>query len=109
MYGFLVDTSLARSNPAKPENDFASDNALSEAKSFSGLAGLDLAKEVSTKKPYIFTATSDSTNEQYHVVAIDFGVKTNILNLLSKNGCKVTVLPAQSSFDEVMKLHYLIK
>ena len=90
-------------NACLSSNGLTIDEALSEAKSFSGLAGLDLAKEVSTKSPYIFTSTADSTNQQYHVVAIDFGVKTNILNLLSKNGCKVTVLPAQSSFDEVMK------
>lgn len=79
------------------------EQAIAEAKSFPGLAGMDLAKEVSTKNPYIFSPSSNTSGSQYHVVAIDFGVKTNILNLLSKNGCKVTVLPAETSFDELMK------
>ena len=70
-------------NACLSSNGLTIDEALSEAKSFSGLAGLD-HKEVSTKSSYIFTSTADSTNQQYHVVAIDFGVKTNILNLLSK-------------------------
>ena len=79
-------------NACLTSNGLSAEEALSEAKSFSGLAGLDLAKEVSTKKPYIFTSTAHSPNQQYHVVAIDFGVKTNILNLLSQNGCKLSLI-----------------
>ena len=89
-------------NACLSANGMSNDEALTEAKSFSGLAGMDLAKEVTTQTPYQFKPKTQSVNNQYHVVAMDFGVKTNILNLLSDRGCKITVVPAQSSFDEVM-------
>ena len=89
-------------NACLAANGLSHKEALNEAKSFPGLAGLDLAKEVSTKTAYEFSPNMGNSDSIFHVVAIDFGVKTNILNLLSKNGCKVTVIPAQSSFDEVM-------
>ena len=89
-------------NACLSANGMSNDEALIKAKSFSGLAGMDLAKEVTTQTPYEFKPKTLSINNQYHVVAMDFGVKTNILNLLSDRGCKITVVPAQSSFDEVM-------
>ena len=89
-------------NACLSANGMSNDEALTEAKSFSGLAGMDLAKEVTTQTPYEFKPKTQSIHNQYHVVAMDFGVKTNILNLLSDRGCKITVVPAQSSFDEVM-------
>ena len=89
-------------NACLSANGMSNDEALTEAKSFSGLAGMDLAKEVTTQTPYEFKPKTQSIHNQYHVVAMDFGVKTNILNLLSDKGCKITVIPAQSSFDEVM-------
>ena len=89
-------------NACLSANGMSNDEALIKAKSFSGLAGMDLAKEVTTQTPYEFKPKTQSVNNQYHVVAMDFGVKTNILNLLSDRGCKITVVPAQSSFDEVM-------
>ena len=89
-------------NACLSANGMSNDEALTKAESFSGLAGMDLAKEVTTQTPYQFKPKTQSVNNQYHVVAMDFGVKTNILNLLSDRGCKITVVPAQSSFDEVM-------
>ena len=89
-------------NACLSANGMSNDEALTEAKSFSGLAGMDLAKEVTTQTPYEFKPKTQSIHNQYHVVAMDFGVKTTILNLLSDRGCKITVVPAQSSFDEVM-------
>ena len=89
-------------NACLSANGMSNDESLTEAKSFSGLAGMDLAKEVTTQTPYEFKPKTQSIHNQYHVVAMDFGVKTNILNLLSDRGCKITVVPAQSSFDEVM-------
>jgi carbamoyl-phosphate synthase small subunit len=89
-------------NACLSANGLSNDEALTEAKSFSGLAGMDLAKEVTTQNPYEFQPITQSINNQYHIVAMDFGVKANILNLLSDSGCKITVVPAQSSFDEVM-------
>jgi len=72
---------------------------------FSGLKGLDLAKEVTTDKIYNWTENvwqlgggyAESTASQKHLVAYDFGVKRNILRLLVNRGCRVTVVPATTS------------
>jgi len=87
--------------------------ALELARSFPGLAGMDLAKVVSVKASYEFTETEwklgegfgKQTNPQYHVVAFDYGVKRNILRMLAERGCKVTVLPAQSSAADALALN----
>ncbi|GGA84851.1 carbamoyl-phosphate synthase small chain [Neiella marina] len=87
--------------------------ALAEAKGFPGLKGMDLAKEVTTDKTYSWT---DSTwqlgeghgkleNEAFHVVAYDFGAKSNILRMLVERGCRLTVVPAQTSAEEVLALN----
>jgi carbamoyl-phosphate synthase small subunit len=86
--------------------------AIEAARRFPGLAGMDLAKVVSTKKPYVWTegnwslgsGYNKNTSAKYHVVAYDYGVKRNILRLLAERGCKVTVMPAQSPASEVMAL-----
>jgi carbamoyl-phosphate synthase small subunit len=85
--------------------------ALRLAKSFPGLAGMDLAKVVSCKKAYEFTdgewalgkGYAQAPAQKYHIVAFDYGVKCNILRMLVSRGCKVTVLPAQASADEALK------
>ncbi len=87
--------------------------ALELAKSFPGLSGMDLAKVVSVSKAYEWTETEWTLGQGYgtqsapefHVVAFDFGVKRNILRMLAQRGCKVTVLPAQSSAAEVLALN----
>ncbi len=87
--------------------------ALAAARGFSGLAGMDLAKEVSCEQPYNWTQRewdlksgyADVDNTKFHVVAYDFGVKRNILRKLAERGCKVTVVPAQTSAAEVNKLN----
>jgi carbamoyl-phosphate synthase small subunit len=87
--------------------------ALAAARGFAGLAGMDLAKEVSCNKTYVWnqrewsltSGYTDNEKSQYHVVAYDFGVKHNILRKLSERGCKVTVVPAKTSSAEVMKLN----
>tara|TARA_A200000159_G_scaffold153559_1_gene165624 strand:- start:158 stop:1342 length:1185 start_codon:yes stop_codon:yes gene_type:complete len=87
--------------------------ALEQARAFAGLKGMDLAKVVTTSEPYEWTegtwqlpATAgdapDRSAPAYSVVALDFGVKRNILRILVDLGCKVTVMPAQSTIDEVM-------
>jgi carbamoyl-phosphate synthase small subunit len=76
------------------------------AKSFSGLSGLDLAKEVSVQKSYLFNPKSKKTGEpKYKVVAMDFGIKTNILNLLTDSNCEVIVVPAISTAQEIEDLN----
>jgi len=84
--------------------------ALELAKAFPGLAGMDLAKEVTCKKAYEFTEGEwalgegyvASGDKPYHVVAFDYGVKRNILRMLVSRGCKVTVLPAKATAEEAL-------
>ena len=94
-------------------NEPSAAQALELARSFPGLSGMDLAKVVSVKAPYDFTETEWTLGEGYgklanakfHVVAYDFGVKRNILRMLTQRGCKVTVVPAQTSAAEVLALN----
>jgi carbamoyl-phosphate synthase small subunit len=80
---------------------------------FPGLSGMDLAKVVSCSEQYAFTqsewALTDGYVEapaaQFHVVAYDYGVKRNILRMLVARGCKVTVVPAQTSAESVLALN----
>jgi len=87
--------------------------AVELARSFPGLAGMDLAKVVSTAKPFEWTQTEWRLGEgygaqrtpKYRVVAFDFGVKHNILRMLAERGCQVTVLPAEASAAEALSLN----
>jgi len=82
------------------------------AREFPGLVGMDLAKVVSCKGPYDADETvwqlgpgyGKRTEQKFHVVAYDFGVKRNILRTLAARGCKLTVVPAQTPATEVLKL-----
>jgi carbamoyl-phosphate synthase small subunit len=108
-------TRILRDQGAQPGaivvgNDTAA--ALQLARTFPGMAGLDLAKVVSSTAPYEWTETEwtlDSGYGQlqqprYHVVAYDFGVKCNILRMLAQRGCRITVVPAQTPASEVIRL-----
>ena len=87
--------------------------ALALAKSFGSMAGLDLAQEVTCDKPYLWTQGEWRLGEGYsevkdaplHVVAYDFGVKFNILRMLAERGCKLTVVPAKTSAEEVLAMN----
>ncbi len=86
--------------------------ALELARSFPGLSGMDLAKVVTTPKPYSFEqgewklgqGYSKPGDAKFNVVAFDYGVKRNILRMLVERGCKVTVLPAQATAEEALAL-----
>jgi carbamoyl-phosphate synthase small subunit len=86
--------------------------AIDEARKFPGLAGSDLAQVVSTKESYQWTHSSWSlsggyselSNNRYHVVAYDFGVKKNILRMLADRGARITVIPAETPAKEVLAL-----
>ena len=87
--------------------------ALKQAQAWPGLKGMDLAKVVTTGAAYVWTrgswelktnAEPEVTGGSRHVVVYDFGVKRNILRMLIDRGCKVTVVPAQSSAADVLKL-----
>ena len=94
-------------------NEPSVSQALDLARSFPGLAGMDLAKVVSTKTAYEWTETEWALGEGYgtqsapkfHVVAFDYGVKRNILRMLAQRGCKITVLPAQASAADALALN----
>jgi len=97
-------------------DDISEARALELARGFPGLKGMDLAKEVSVKQPYQWRSTvwdlaTDSHAEladadlPYHVVAYDYGVKYNILRMLVARGCRLTVVPAQTSAAEVLALN----
>ncbi|EFP64472.1 Carbamoyl-phosphate synthase small chain [Ralstonia pickettii] len=84
--------------------------AIDLSRSFPGLSGMDLAKVVSVTEPYEWTQTEWALGRgygkqeapKYHVVAYDFGVKFNILRMLAERGCRVTVVPAQTSAADVL-------
>lgn len=87
--------------------------ALEMARSFPGLAGMDLAKVVSSDKPYQWTegewclgkGYEANGQPKYKVVAFDYGIKRNILRMLIARGCEVTVLPAQATAEEALALN----
>ena len=93
-----------------PEGVFDLEALKKQAAEWSGLEGLDLAKDVGHGKETPWSETpwvwdegyNQSNDETYHIVAIDFGVKRNILRLLAGLGAKVTVMPATATTDEVM-------
>jgi carbamoyl-phosphate synthase small subunit len=97
---------------AGPDIDEA--KALEAARAFPGLAGMDLAKVVSTQSAYEWTETEWSLGAGYgklgsdyarfHVVAYDFGVKRNILRMLAFRRCRLTVVPAQTPAAEVLAM-----
>ncbi len=85
--------------------------ALAAARAFPGLAGMDLAKVVSATERYTWSEAEwtldgyqQRAEERFHVVAYDFGVKSNILRMLAERGCKLTVVPAQTPAADVLAL-----
>jgi carbamoyl-phosphate synthase small subunit len=88
------------------------DRAIELARSFPGMQGMDLAREVTTARAYPWTEGSWQLDETAwsetppgrHVVAYDFGVKRNILRMLADRGCRVTVVPAQTPAAEALAL-----
>ena len=86
---------------------------IAKAKAFKGLSGLDLVKEVTTKQAYLWTEGSwqlgighvkPSQHAKYHVVAFDYGIKKNILRMLVDRDCKITVVPAYTSAEDVLAM-----
>lgn len=95
-------------------NDF-SDSTINKlvqlAASATPMLGRDLATAASTGEPYTWNkgsgtwATTPPTGGDKHIVAIDFGLKRNILRLLVDHGCRVTVVPSRTSPEEILSLH----
>jgi carbamoyl-phosphate synthase small subunit len=87
--------------------------AVKAARMFPGLKGMDLAKVVSVKHPYQWNEGSlwqevqrppIRSHQRLHVVAYDFGIKRNILRMLADHGCRISVVPAQTSAKEALQL-----
>ncbi|MFK7762363.1 MAG: glutamine-hydrolyzing carbamoyl-phosphate synthase small subunit [Roseobacter sp.] len=93
-----------------PDGQFDVEALVASARQFSGLEGLDLAKEVTCAQSYHWNEMrwawpegyAPQTAPQHKVVAIDYGAKRNILRCLASAGCDVTVLPATSTYEDVM-------
>jgi carbamoyl-phosphate synthase small subunit len=87
--------------------------AVRAARAFPGLKGMDLAKVVSTREPYQWnegTVGREPLNllraqQRLHVVAYDYGIKRNILRLMSDQGCRITVVPATTTSQDVMSVN----
>jgi carbamoyl-phosphate synthase small subunit len=108
-------TRILRDRGAQPGAIVVGDDearAIALARSFPGMAGLDLAKVVSVERPYAWRETTwqlgtgygEQTAPRLHVVAYDFGVKRNILRMLAARGCRITVVPAQTPAKEVLEM-----
>ncbi|NJD05251.1 MAG: glutamine-hydrolyzing carbamoyl-phosphate synthase small subunit [Methylococcaceae bacterium] len=86
--------------------------AVAQARAFPGLQGMDLAKDVCVTDSYAWTETEWTLGAGYgaqqsgrfNVVAYDFGIKRNILRMLAQRGCRLTVVPAQTSAADVLAL-----
>jgi carbamoyl-phosphate synthase small subunit len=106
--GCLIAGDLLEKNSAK-----GAEQALAAAKDFPGLVGMDLAKQVTCEETYAWEegswelGTGHSKPKQpgaHHVVAYDFGVKRNILRMLTDRSCRVTVVPAKTPASEVLAM-----
>ncbi len=93
-------------------DDATAEKALAASASFGGLAGADLAKVVTTEKNYAWQQStwtledgySEAPDSRYHIVAYDYGIKKNILCMLVERGARVTVVPAQTPAEDVLKM-----
>jgi len=93
-----------------PAGAFDFDALSAEARAWPGIEGMDLAKDVTAGQSYSWDETDWTWNvgygrqetPQFHIVAIDYGLKRNILRCLATSGCKVTVLPATATAEDVL-------
>lgn len=96
----------------EPSGKFDIEALKKEAREWPGLEGMDLVPMVTSAQRFSWDETewlwnegySRVENPEFHVVAIDYGVKRNILRLLATQGCKITVVPAQTSAEDIMAL-----
>ena len=100
----------------EPSGNFDIAALLAQAKAWPGLNGMDLAKDVTCTQTYNWTQTrwteklqghgdleKDGRKPDFHVVAIDYGAKRNILRCLADAGCKVTVVPATATSEDILR------
>ena len=95
----------------RPDGKFDVPALVNKAANWPGLEGMDLALEVSTRQSYgwdelvwtLGAGYGKQTDSKYHVVAVDYGAKRNILRCLANAGCKVTVLPATATAEDILR------
>jgi carbamoyl-phosphate synthase small subunit len=95
-----------------PDGTFDLDALKKEAREWPGIDGMDLVPTVTTGQRFTWDETEwefgkgygRQDNPEFHVVAIDYGIKRNILRLLASAGCKITVVPATTSAEDIMAL-----
>ena len=93
-----------------PSGTFDLDALKAEVQAFPGLEGLDLVPDVTSGQSYTWDETrwvwdkgyATQDNPEFHVVAMDFGLKRNILRCLASAGCRVTVVPATASAEDIL-------
>jgi len=94
-------------------NDTEPESVVARARALPKMSGLDLVKEVTCNKAYTWdegdwdlkTGYGGKSSSRYHVVAYDYGIKRNILRLLTSAGCDVTVVPATMPAEEVLAMN----
>ena len=94
-----------------PDGKFDVPKLVKTAQDWPGLDGMDLALEVTSKQTYTWNETTWALGKgygkldkaKYHVVAVDYGAKRNILRCLANSGCKVTVVPATATAEDILR------
>ena len=79
-------------------------SALKRLASLPSYGSVNYVSEVSTPSPYTWEATETHTPTSYNIVALDYGLKYNILRILNKLGCRVTVIPADTSAEDILQI-----
>ncbi len=111
---YIRENGLANAVIAHNEDgEFDIDSLAAKAKAWNGLEGQDLALPSSSddntewlEQSWVWDeGYSNQENAEHHIVAIDFGIKRNILRLIADLGCKVTVVPAQTSAEKILALN----
>src|SRR5882672_3848950 len=95
----------------RPDGDLDIPAMRKEAIAWPGLEGMDLAREVTCRQSYEWTETlwrreggyGHQEQPRFHVVAVDYGAKRNILRMLAEQGCRVTVVPATASTEDILR------
>ncbi len=80
------------------------DDLVDKARAWSGLVGVDCVKDVTCHTPYVWN-TQKNSSYNFHVAAIDYGIKYNILRIMDALGCKITVFPASTDADTIKRLN----
>lgn len=85
------------------EGKVNTDDLIDKARAWHGLVGIDCVKDVTCAKPYVWNPHKEKYD--FHIAALDFGIKHNILRILDALGCAITVFPASTSAEKIKKIN----